>query len=173
MGSPTKSNMPHFLITSSMAPSASYHTLSVSIAPTHQSVLPSIYISTPFHSKAPFIQSNPSGQIRDPRPPPPPHHPASKKILKKSPYPYPNPAYKNPPYPNPHRSRFPSPLTPPLQQPPEKPYRPPSTVPASTPAPIIPPSLASRKKTLFPLSCGPSLITSRSINRWHVSFQCG
>ncbi len=45
------------------------------------------------------------------------------------------------------------------------------SIPASTPAPIMPPSRASRKNTLFPPSCGPARITRRSINRWHCSLQ--
>ena len=37
------------------------------------------------------------------------------------------------------------------------------SIPASTPAPMIPPSRASRRNTLFPPSCGPARMTSRSI----------
>jgi hypothetical protein len=47
------------------------------------------------------------------------------------------------------------------------------SIPASTPAPMTPPSRASRRKTLFPPSCGPARITRRSMNRWHCSLKCG
>jgi hypothetical protein len=39
------------------------------------------------------------------------------------------------------------------------------SMPAKTPAPMIPPSPASLKNTLFPPSCGPARITIRSMNR--------
>lgn len=39
------------------------------------------------------------------------------------------------------------------------------SMPAKTPAPMMPPSLASLRNTLFPPSCGPAFMTSRSIHR--------
>lgn len=47
------------------------------------------------------------------------------------------------------------------------------SIPARTPAPMIPPSRASRRKTLFPPSCGPALMTKRSMKRWHCSLKFG